>query len=182
MFSLKSKLYNVTITPEDSKVEVVRRIQDLIESSGYTAVEVNDDKPWGAYFRLKSDQANEFVQEFFSELSPEEARLNIPNAELSPKILLVSPGQRLSWQYHDRRAERWAFLTDGAYNKSTTDDPGETMMVKPGEVIQFAQSERHRLIGASKAYTIVAEIWQHVDGNNPSDEDDITRLSDDYSR
>jgi hypothetical protein len=29
---------------------------------------------------------------------------------------------------------------------------------------------------------IVAEIWQHTDESNPSDEDDIVRLQDDYSR
>ena len=27
--------------------------------------------------------------------------------KLSPKILIVKPGARLSWQYHNRRAEIW---------------------------------------------------------------------------
>ena len=27
--------------------------------------------------------------------------------KLSPKILIVKPEARLSWQYHDRRAEIW---------------------------------------------------------------------------
>jgi hypothetical protein len=29
---------------------------------------------------------------------------------------------------------------------------------------------------------LVAEIWQHTDPGNPSNEDDIVRLADDYSR
>ena len=29
---------------------------------------------------------------------------------------------------------------------------------------------------------MVSEIWQHTDPNNPSDENDIVRISDDYGR
>jgi hypothetical protein len=29
---------------------------------------------------------------------------------------------------------------------------------------------------------LVAEIWQHTDPENPSDEDDIVRVSDDFGR
>jgi hypothetical protein len=31
-------------------------------------------------------------------------------------------------------------------------------------------------------YAVVAEIWQHTDINNPSDEDDIVRWQDDFER
>jgi mannose-6-phosphate isomerase-like protein (cupin superfamily) len=182
MFSLKAKLLNLNVESSARKGDFVRSIGNLIEAAGYTIVESNDEKPWGAYFRLDSGQADDFVTEFFPGLSITEARLNMPSAELSPKILIVSPAQRLSWQYHNRRAERWAFLTEGAFYKSETDDQGEIIEAKGGDIIQFSQAERHRLVGASSAYTIVAEIWQHVDLLNPSNEDDITRLSDDYSR
>ena len=50
-----------------------------------------------------------------------------------------------------------------------------------GDLIQFDKEERHRLVGLSKL-GIVAEIWIHTDKNNPSNEDDIIRLQDDYSR
>ena len=43
------------------------------------------------------------------------------------------------------------------------------------------QGERHRIIGMDD-YAIVAEIWIHTDKYNPSDEDDIVRLKDDYDR
>jgi mannose-6-phosphate isomerase-like protein (cupin superfamily) len=131
---------------------------------------------------LANSDADTFVNEFFPGLDPAEARLGNEDAELSPKILLVSPAQRLSWQHHDRRAERWAFVTTGGYHKSTTDDQGELHSAKSGEVVQFAQGERHRLVGAIGHYTLVAEIWQHVDNDHPSDEADIVRLQDDYDR
>ena len=43
------------------------------------------------------------------------------------------------------------------------------------------KGERHRLIGL-EGWGIVAEIWQHTDPENPSDEDDIVRLQDDFGR
>lgn len=41
--------------------------------------------------------------------------------------------------------------------------------------------QRHRLVGLDND-AIVAELWCHTDLNNPSDEDDIVRVSDIYSR
>ena len=50
-----------------------------------------------------------------------------------------------------------------------------------GDVITFDIQERHRLIGLDNI-GVVAEIWQHIDIDNPSDENDIVRLQDDYKR
>lgn len=164
------------------KSTAVGEVEQIIKQAGYGIVEKNDTKPWGAYFRISNQQSDNFVGEFFPGLSPEEARLGLDGVELSPKILIVSPEQRLSWQLHHRRAERWVFLTTGAYHKSETDDQGDLRLARPGDVVQFGQGERHRLVGVPGEYTIVAEIWQHVDPAHPSDEEDIVRLSDDYSR
>ena len=164
------------------KQQVFDQLKNMIEAAGYEIVEKNESKPWGGYFRFSGEQADLFVEEFFPGLGAVEARLGNEEAELSPKIMIVSPEQRLSWQYHDRRAERWAFLTEGSYNKSENDEPGELIHAKPGDVVQFLRGERHRLVGVLHGYTLVAEIWQHVDSNELSDEDDIVRLADDYSR
>lgn len=164
------------------KQQLTADVVASLEDAGYEVVEVNIEKPWGSYVRIRNDQADDFVYEFFPGLSPEEARLGMDNAELSPKILIVSPGQRLSWQYHHRRAERWRFLTTGSYNKSLDDKPGEAIVAEAGDVVQFEKSERHRLNGIEGSYVVVAEIWQHVDSTAPSNEDDIVRLYDDYSR
>ena len=50
-----------------------------------------------------------------------------------------------------------------------------------GKVVELSKGERHRLIGEA-TWGIVAEIWVHTDPNSPSDESDIVRLQDDYSR
>lgn len=168
--------------PTPEKLRLVERIAGYIREAKYTIVELNDQKPWGAYIRFSAEDADRFVEEFFPGLTSEEARLGIDNAELSPKILIVAPGQRLSWQYHNRRAERWRFLNVGAYNKSLTDDEGELQTAYSSDIVQFAKGERHRLVGAQDDFTFVAEIWQHTDPNQPSDEDDIVRLADDYQR
>lgn len=179
---LHEKLDAINKTDDVPKSDIVNEVATAILASGYSLVEQDDTRPWGAFFRLANTDANAFVLEFFPGLDPAEARLGNEASELSPKILLVSPEQRLSWQHHDRRAERWTFITPGGYHKSLTDEQGELHTAQSGEVVQFAQGERHRLVGAIGHYTLVAEIWQHVDLEHPSDEADIVRLQDDYQR
>lgn len=178
---LVQKFEGIENEGEENKAKVIDTIVYEVENAGYTVVELNGEKPWGGYIRIDNGEADRFVAEFFAGLSAEEARLG-KDIELSPKILIVAPGQRLSWQYHDRRAERWVFLTNGSYNRSYTDEQGEPILVRPGEVVQFETGERHRLNGVSGEYSLVAEIWQHTDPDNPSSEDDIVRLEDDYQR
>lgn len=175
--------YFPNFTKKVTKRVAMRRVRDMINEVGYTIVEMDEGKPWGAYYRLRSDEAKRFVSEFFPGLSMKEAQLGNNTTELSPKFLLVTPGQRLSWQLHHRRAERWRFLNKGAYFKSSTDKQGKRVTAEPDTIVQFEQGERHRLCTFDdESYTLVAEIWQHSDPQHPSDENDIVRLEDDYSR
>ena len=68
-------------------------------------------------------------------------------------------------------------------NKSYCHDDIERKkrILKKGDKITISLGERHRIIGMDD-YAIVAEIWIHTDKYNPSDEDDIVRLKDDYDR
>lgn len=182
MNELSQQLSRVHIDATVDKVTLVETISRLTEEAGYSIVECNIQKPWGAYIRINSNQSDHFVSEFFPGLTPSEARLGVDTAELSPKLLIVAPKQRLSWQYHNRRAERWVFLTAGGYQKTMIDTEPEATAVQAGEVVQFAQGERHRLVASLNSYTVVAEIWQHTNPTALSDEDDIVRLADDYSR
>lgn len=182
MSELVQRLSRAINEADVTKPDFVAATIEALETAGYNIVEIADQKPWGAYIRMDGAQADMFIGEFFPGLSPVEARLGMKSAELSPKILIVAPTQRLSWQFHDRRAERWMFLTQGGCYKSSTDEEGELQHAAPGDVVQFAQGERHRLVGVDGHYTVVAEIWQHTDKDFMSDEDDIVRLADDYKR
>jgi mannose-6-phosphate isomerase len=163
------------------KTNIIETIRREIGQAGYKIVDEDITKPWGAYLRFDSNQAEAFINEFFPGLSLNEARLGNSNAELSPKILLFSPHERLSWQYHYRRAERWRFMNRGYYVRSDSDTEGDLVEAKTGDEVQFQQGERHRG-GAFENYCLVAEIWQHVDASQLSNEADIVRLADDYSR
>lgn len=136
-------------------------------------------RPWGGFFVLDEGDAEKFITLYFSHLSKES--LNI-SGKLSPKILIVAPKKRLSWQYHHRRAEIWKLIGGVAgVVTSDTDIEKESTTLSIGDIIQLKQGERHRLLGVD-GWGIVAEIWRHTDANNPSDEDDIVRVQDDFGR
>jgi len=102
--------------------------------------------------------------------------------KLSPKILIVNPNARLSWQYHNRRAEiLQVYKGTAGIIRSDTDIENKMKVFNEGDQLILQQGERHRLIGLDD-YCVVAEIWQHTDKNNPSDEDDIIRVQDDFGR
>ena len=64
---------------------------------------------------------------------------------------------------------------------SEQDEEKETEEPSIGDIIQIKQRERHRLIGLDR-WGITAEIWRHTDAKNPSNEDDIVRVQDDFGR
>lgn len=179
--SFKTLIQKIDITGTVNKVAIVNNIKLAAKQAGYAIVDENDIKPWGAYFRFESAAAERFAKEMFPAIVINQLKDQV-DLELSPKILLVKPGARLSWQYHYRRKECWSYLTAGAYYKSKIDDMGEIVKMEPGQAIMIDRLERHRLVGDDDHWTIVAEIWQHTNPSDPSTEDDIVRLQDDYHR
>lgn len=160
------------------KTSVFARVRAMIEGSGLTIAAVDDARPWGGFFVIDEAQAVPFIETFF----PGEDAAAIVANKVSPKILVVAPGARLSWQYHHRRAELWRVLEGPvAVMRGNTDAETEPATYAAGETLKLAQGERHRLIGAD-GYGIVAEIWRHTDPANPSDENDIVRVQDDFGR
>ena len=95
--------------------------------------------------------------------------------KLSPKMLMVAPGKRLSWQYHHRRSEIWQ-VVEGEVGVVISDTDNETPMghYVVGDQILLATGDRHRLVGLED-WGVVAEIWVHTDKQHPSDEDDIVK-------
>jgi mannose-6-phosphate isomerase len=137
-------------------------------------------RPWGGFFVIDEKEADKFIKLYFPHLTKNELSIS---GKLSPKILVVAPTKRLSWQYHHRRAEIWKLIGGCAgVVTSDTDEEKTTTHLKLDDIIQLKQGERHRLIGLTDGWGIVAEIWRHTDAANPSDEDDIVRLQDDFGR
>jgi len=145
----------------------------------FNVIDSDLTRPWGGFYVIDETQAQLFADTFFDGLDVNTLTIG---GKLSPKILLVAPNQRLSWQYHNRRAEIWKVVEGPvAVKRSPTDEEGELVVYQVGETIKLAQGERHRLIGLDKQ-AIIAEIWQHTDAAQPSDENDIIRVQDDFGR
>jgi mannose-6-phosphate isomerase-like protein (cupin superfamily) len=161
------------------KKTVFEEIATLLKNENFTVVNQDQTRPWGGFFVIEESQAKVFAANFFPHLKMSEIQIT---KKLSPKILVVAPNRRLSWQFHDRRAEIWRVIggTVGVIT-SKTDEEGFVQELSSGKFIQLNKGERHRLIGLD-SWGIVAEIWQHTDPENPSDEEDIVRLQDDFGR
>ena len=169
--------FNLSYTLD--KEAVFEQIAASLKEEKFTIVKQDQTRPWGGFFVIDESQASAFAAKFFPHLDL--SQIQITN-KLSPKILVVTPNQRLSWQYHFRRAEIWKILDGPVGVKiSDTDEEGELQELASGSFIQMDKGERHRLIGL-ESWGVVAEIWQHTDRENPSDEEDIVRLQDDFGR
>lgn len=170
---------SITISNHQDKPAVFEEISKFLADENFNIVTKDDTRPWGGFFVIDETQASAFAAKFFPHLNLSD--IQITN-KLSPKILIVAPNKRLSWQYHFRRAEIWKVLVGPVGVKiSDTDEEGELKELSADSFIQMDKGERHRLIGLD-SWGIVAEIWQHTDPENPSDEDDIVRLQDDFGR
>jgi mannose-6-phosphate isomerase-like protein (cupin superfamily) len=161
------------------KAIIFNQIKESLQEEGFTIESYDDKRPWGGFFVIAEDQAQQFANHYFEGLDVSSLKIS---GKLSPKILLVAPQQRLSWQYHHRRAEIWR-LIDGAAGviRSQDDTQGQLEVLKKGNTITLQQGERHRLVGLTE-WGVIAEIWQHTDIENPSDENDIIRVQDDFGR
>jgi mannose-6-phosphate isomerase len=110
----------------------------------------HDDRPWGSYTVLE-DSAHHKV-----------------------KRLMVSPGRRLSYQAHSKRAEHW-FVVSG--QGAVTLD-GELTPVAAGSAVDVPRGTAHRIENTGPEELVFIEV-QHGDYFG---EDDIVRFDDDYGR
>ena len=151
-------------------------IKSEVKNLGFSIIHEDFNRPWGGFFQIDQRQSQKFVYTLISK------EINVNSLKISPKILIVEPNQRLSWQFHNRRKEIWkVYRNEIGVIRSLTNFENDLIIKKEGEVIHFDNQERHRLVGLDKI-GVVAEIWIHTDLNNPSDENDIVRISDDYKR
>jgi mannose-6-phosphate isomerase len=152
-------------------------VQSELEEKHFRIFDKDHNRPWGGFFVIAEEQAQRFADEYFDGLDVSSLRIS---GKLSPKILLVAPTKRLSWQYHHRSAEIWRVIQGQAgVVRSYTDSENELEILNFGATVTLLQGERHRLVGLED-YEVVAEIWQHTNVYNPSDENDIVRLQYDF--
>lgn len=161
------------------RTKVFEEIGSYLAGLNLRTVSHDFSRPWGGFFVIDEAQARQFAELFFPGVDLSSLRIS---GKLSPKILVVEPKKRLSWQYHHRRAEIWRTVSGKVgVVTSLTDEEAETVHLDPGQEIRLAQGQRHRLMGLTD-WGVVAEIWQHTYAQNPSDENDIIRLQDDFGR
>jgi mannose-6-phosphate isomerase len=90
------------------------------------------------------------------------------------KTIEIRPGQRLSYQQHQRRAEHW-FVVAGQ-GVITLD--GAAIEVQPGDSADVPRGAAHRIQNTGSVPLVFIEVL-HGDYFG---EDDIIRLDDDYGR
>ena len=158
---------------------VFNKTLEILKSQKLNVIDKDVDRPWGGFFVIDEFDSQKFADLYFKGLKTDEFK---SSSKLSPKILIIAPHKRLSWQYHKRRSEVWK-VSSGEIKVITSPDDLERkeIILQDGNEIKLYQGERHRIIGTNK-YAVVAEIWIHTDKDNPSDENDIVRVQDDYGR
>ena len=107
-------------------------------------------RPWGTYATLKQEDGYQV------------------------KRITVAPGQKLSLQYHHKRAEHWV-VTQGTAIAQVGDEEFE---IGPGEYRYIPLGEKHRLtnVGDNELVLIEVQVGSYLG------EDDIVRIEDVYGR
>jgi mannose-6-phosphate isomerase len=160
-------------------VNYFKEIENEIIEKGFQIISKDFQRPWGGFLVINESQAQDFANTFFDGINVETLKIR---GKLSPKILIVSPNSKLSWQYHHRRAEIWrVFKGKVGISRSFDNIEKPVKILNEKDQIKLKKGERHRLIGLDD-FAVVSEIWQHTDPDHPSDENDIVRISDDYGR
>ncbi len=111
-----------------------------------------DERPWGSYTVLEDATDEGF----------------------KVKRITVSPGARLSYQRHARRAEHW-FVVAGTATVTLDDEVSE---VATGESVDIPLGSAHRIENRGSTPMTFVEVQQ----GDYLGEDDIERLADDYGR
>ena len=104
-----------------------QEIKKEIESFGFSVVSHDFERPWGGFLVIDESQAQDFSDKFFECIDVSTIKIG---GKLSPKILIVKPNARLSWQYHNRRAEIWQVYKGTAGIIRSDSDEDDIIRVK----------------------------------------------------
>ena len=109
-----------------------------------------ETRPWGNYFVLES------------------------SSDYKIKKIEVNEGQRLSYQYHNKRSEVWTIIDGEGY--ITLD--GKVNKYSKGETVLIPKGIKHRIENKGSEKIIFIEVQT----GSYFGEDDIVRIEDDYNR
>ena len=93
-------------------------------------------------------------------------------SDVTVKVIVINPNQRLSMQYHSERTERWICLQ----GRAVAEIKGRRHILRPTKEVTVPVGAKHRL-GAGPEGAMILEIAE-----GRFSEDDIVRLEDDYRR
>ena len=141
------------LVADRSKSQEVRFVVEALKASAdaeLTELPATVHRPWGTYATLKQEDGYQV------------------------KRITVALGQKLSLQYHHKRAEHWV-VTQGKAIVQVGDEEFET---GPGEYRYIPLGEKHRLtnVGDSELVLVEVQVGDYLG------EDDIVRLDDIYGR
>ncbi len=162
------------------KEDIRKEIKNTLEEKGLKISGEDFERPWGGFFKISDDSLEKFLSNYFSDIK---LPFDVSKLNVSPKILVVAPGKKLSWQVHERRSELWRVVKGpvGVFKSDNDIQPDKMDVYNEDDLIELKLGTRHRLVGMDD-WGIIAEIWVHTFPENPSDEDDIKRISDDFGR
>jgi len=141
------------LVAERAKSQNVKLVVEALKASAdadLTELPATVHRPWGTYATLKHEDGYQV------------------------KRITVAPGQKLSLQYHHKRAEHWV-VTQG---KAIVQIGEEEFELGPGEYRYIPLGEKHRLtnIGDTELVLVEVQVGDYLG------EDDIVRLEDVYGR
>jgi mannose-6-phosphate isomerase len=158
--------------------EIFTSVRQDLMAKGFQITDEDLQKPWGGYFCIDEKQSAQFANTYFLQ----HEFMKLPGITLTPNILMIAPGQELSWQYHLHRGEAWHVIQGPVgVKQSYNDTEGRSVRFESGSGIEILPKERHRLIGL-ESWAVVAELWEVRDNKHPTNEADIIRVQDDYGR
>ena len=79
---------------ENDKREIFDSVAQRLKIEGFNVVNRDETRPWGGFFVIDEAQAQQFADTYFDGLDVEGLKIG---GKLSPKILIVAPNTRLSW-------------------------------------------------------------------------------------
>ncbi len=115
-----------------------------------TEASPDEERPWGKFESLKDDEETGY----------------------KVKWIKVKKGEKLSLQYHKKRAEHWIIVS----GKGLMTLGKNSFVVEPGQYIHIPVEEKHTMKGIENTEFIEIQTGNYLK------EDDIVRLEDKYNR